>query len=158
MFSVMIVVNLMFSVMIVVNLMFSVMIVVNLMFSVMIVVNLMFSVMIVVNLMFSVMIVVNLMFSVMIVVNPAMTKSIISRHPDIWKYEAIVEVYWNTNEMNFPSNLPLNIDLYYPKVCGGFFNFSNFFFICCVSPITIIMYAQCMKIEKPDNLKVFGSK
>ena len=98
------------------------------------------------------------MFSVIIVVNPAMTKSIISRHPEIWKHEAIVEVYWNTNEMNFPSNLAVNIDLYYPKVCGVFY-FSNFFFlIYCVSRITFIMYAQCQKIEKPDNLKVFGSK
>jgi hypothetical protein len=104
----------------------------------------MFSVMIVVNLMFSVMIVVNLMFSVMIVVNPAMTKSMISRHPDIWKHEAIVEVYWNTNEMNFPSNLTVNIDLYYPKVCGVFY-FSNFFFFIYflyVSAITFFMYPQ----------------
>ena len=84
------------------------------------------------------------MFSVIIVVNPAMTKSIISRHPEIWKHEAIVEVYWNTNEMNFPSNLAVNIDLYYPKVCGVFY-FSNFFFI----------YFLCVS-GKPNNLKVFG--
>lgn len=58
----------------------------------------------------------NLFYYVIIVVNHAMMKQVISRYPVNWKHESTVEVNWNTDEMNFPSNLSVNIDLYYPQV------------------------------------------
>ena len=43
-------------------------------------------------------------------------KPVISRYPVNWKHESTVEVKWKADEMTFPLNLPVNVDLYYPKV------------------------------------------
>ena len=64
-----------------------------------------------------------------IVVNHAMVKPVISRYPVDWKHESTVEVNWKSDEMNFPPNMPVNVDLYYPKV-GDLFLFSFVFFVC----------------------------
>jgi hypothetical protein len=58
----------------------------------------------------------NLFYYVIILVNHAMVKPVISRSPINWKHESTVEVNWKTDEMNFPLNLSVNVDLYYPKV------------------------------------------
>ena len=57
-----------------------------------------------------------------------MVKPVISRYPVIWKHESTVEVTWKYDEMNFPSNLPVNVDLYYPQV-GDFFLISFVLFL-----------------------------
>jgi hypothetical protein len=44
-------------------------------------------------------------------------------------------VNWKSDEMNFPPNMPVNVDLYYPKV-GDLFLFSFGFF--CMFPNTAI--------------------
>ena len=62
-----------------------------------------------------------------IVVNHAMLKPVISRYPVNWKHESTVEVNWKSDKMNFPANLPVNVELYYPKVGDLFF---PFFFFC----------------------------
>ena len=43
-------------------------------------------------------------------------KPVISRYPVNWKHESTVALNWKSDEMNFPLNLPVNVDLYYPKV------------------------------------------
>ena len=58
-----------------------------------------------------------------------MMKPVISRHPVNWKHESTVEVTWKSDEMNFPLHLPVDVDLYYPKV-GDLFLFSFVFFVC----------------------------
>ena len=50
-----------------------------------------------------------------------MLKPVISRHPVNWKHESTVEVTWKSDEMNFPPNLPVNVDLFYPKVGVNYF-------------------------------------
>ena len=50
-----------------------------------------------------------------------MLKPVISRHPVNWKHESTVEVKWKSDKMNFPANLPVNVELYYPKVGDLFF-------------------------------------
>ena len=63
-----------------------------------------------------------------------MMKPLISRHPVLWKHESTVEVTWKSDEMNFPLNLSVKVDLYYPKVryliwgfwlCFGLFVFGQ---------------------------------
>ena len=53
-----------------------------------------------------------------------MMKPVISRHPVNWKHESTVEVTWKSDEINFPLHLPVDVDLYYPKV-GDLFLFSS---------------------------------
>ena len=53
------------------------------------------------------------------VVNHAITKPVISRYPVNWKHESTVVLNWKSDEMNFPLNLKVNVDLYYPKKDGG---------------------------------------
>lgn len=65
-------------------------------------------------------------FIVVILVNHAMMKPIISRYPVNWQHESTVEVKWKSDEMNFPRNLPVNVDLFYPKVRDLFFSLSFF--------------------------------
>ena len=57
-----------------------------------------------------------------------MVKPVISRYPIDWKHESTVVLNWNSDEMNFPSNLPVNVDLYYPQV-GDFFLISFVLFM-----------------------------
>ena len=52
----------------------------------------------------------------LILVNHAIMKPVISRYPVNWKHESTVVLNWKSDEMNFPLNLPVNVDLYYPKV------------------------------------------
>jgi hypothetical protein len=47
---------------------------------------------------------------------PGFTKPVISRYPVNWKHESTVVLNWKSDEMNFPLNLTVNVDLYYPKV------------------------------------------
>jgi len=57
-----------------------------------------------------------LFYSILILVNHATMKPVISRYPVDWRHESTVEVNWKTDEINFPPNMPVNVDLYYPKV------------------------------------------
>jgi disulfide bond formation protein DsbB len=61
--------------------------------------------------------------SILILVNHAITKPVISRYPVNWKHESTVVLNWKSDEMNFPLNLTVNVDLYYPKV-GDLFGLS----------------------------------
>jgi hypothetical protein len=54
---------------------------------------------------------------------------VISRYPIKWKHESTVEVNWKSDEMNFPPNMPVNVDLYYPKVGDLFGIFGCVFFV-----------------------------
>jgi len=64
-----------------------------------------------------------LFYSILILVNHASTKPVISRYPVNWKHESTVVLNWKSDEMNFPLNLIVNVDLYYPKV-GDLFGLS----------------------------------
>ena len=83
----------------------------------------------------------NLFYSVIILVSHAMMKPVISRYPIKWKHESTVEVNWKSDEMNFPPNMPVNVDLYYPKV-GDLFGIFGcvFFFSFFLSSILLLLY------------------
>ena len=57
-----------------------------------------------------------------------MLKPVISRYPVNWKHESKVGVNWKSDVMNFPANLPVSVELYYPKA-GDLF-FLSFIFFC----------------------------
>ena len=80
----------------------------------------------------------NLFYSVIILVSHAMMKPVISRYPIKWKHESTVEVNWKSDEMNFPPNMPVNVDLYYPKVGDLFGIFGCVFFFFVLSFVNIV--------------------
>ena len=77
--------------------------------------------------------------SILILVNHAITKPVISRYPVNWKHESTVVLNWKSDEMNFPLNLTVNVDLYYPKV-GDLFGLSLAVLLLLVFLFLLIFY------------------